>query len=227
MQNRNFLPRRDEPVFDDGRESTDQEIKKLHRRGSTSPDSLEKRTSETDNEADRRFASMSPKEQKAYMAPRSNAPVAAAVIKKLHSDGPQSPDLDELRKAAAVISGRKDATVQAIHKDHRKASERTVDWRALNAMLERGRLVRKLRKLRKSIALPPQDDDTSDGGAIADTGASNNWRDESAPSNTSTQLGPSHAASIREGRPPAQDSDVDPTVAALKRIFAAGPRRGL
>jgi hypothetical protein len=62
-------------------------------------------------------------------------------------------------------------------------------------------------------------------GALADDGANGTWRADPAPSTTTSQLGPRHAASITDGRTPAKPDDV--TVKALKAIFAAGPRRGL
>jgi hypothetical protein len=77
---------------------------------------------------------------------------------------------------------------------------------------------------RKSVSLPPQSGNGAQTRATACTGAENNWRDETAPANNSTQLGPRHAASISNGRAPATQDD--PTVQALKAIFKAGPQRG-
>jgi hypothetical protein len=94
-------------------------------------------------------------------------------------------------------------------------------------MLERGRTIRELRKtfgVEKAVTLPPQDSDSANGGALADDGASGDWRTDPTPSAATTRLGPRHATSISDGRTPATTDDA--AVQALKAIFAAGPQRG-
>ena len=69
-------------------------------------------------------------------------------------------------------------------------------------------------RMAKGASLPPEDDDTVNGGEIADTGASNNWRDQPAPTPRAAPVTDPHTASIRVGRPPPTARDA--TLAAIK-----------
>src|SRR5438105_466857 len=69
-------------------------------------------------------------------------------------------------------------------------------------------------RMAKGASLPPEDDDTANGGEIADTGASNNWRDQPAPTPRAALVTDPHTASIRVGRPPPTEEDA--TVKAIK-----------
>ena len=84
-----------------------------------------------------------------------------------------------------------------------------------------------VRGLRKGAIFPPQSGNADWDNTTANDGANASWQDETAPADKSSQLGPSHAASISSGRVPPEDSDIDPTIKTLKAIFAAGPKRGL
>jgi hypothetical protein len=144
-------------------------------------------------------------------------------IKTVHARGPSRPEPDFLCKFP-VQHLKKDAIDEAIAKAQRQPralhpyAERTVDMAALARMLERGRRLRKL-------GLPPQSANGINGGALADDGADGTWNRDAAPSARTSQLGPRHAASISNGRAPATQDDV--TIAALKVIFRAAPKRGL
>jgi hypothetical protein len=160
-----------------------------------------------------------------------------AALKKLHRRGPTRPD--SLAKRIPT-SGHSDAARAA-----RRLAGQVVEGLvragltpvgALKAMAGSGYsgvdgdsidAIRKIhgRGARKGLVLPPQDDDANGGGAIADTGATNDSRDQATPRTATTRLGPRHTASISDGRAPATQDD--PTVKALKAIFAAGPKRGL
>jgi hypothetical protein len=70
-----------------------------------------------------------------------------------------------------------DATVHEIHKSHESPkslhpyASREVEVGALSQMVSRNKRMRK-------IGFPPQSSNAMSGGAIANTGASNNWDDE-------------------------------------------------
>jgi len=79
----------------------------------------------------------------------------------------------------------------------------------------------------RKLSAPPQSWNGRNDNAVADDGATLGTQRQSAPDAKPTRLGPSHAASMSDGRPQPEDKDVDPTVAALKAIFKAGPKREL
>jgi hypothetical protein len=89
---------------------------------------------------------------------------------------------------------------------------------AIVKMLEHARRLRKL-------GLPPQSGNATWDSTTANDGATGTFLDQTAPGNTSSQLGPRHAASISAARPPAQDVDADPTIAAIKAVFKRGSQR--
>jgi hypothetical protein len=218
----NFLKNKpDAPEFGDGRDITLTELKKVFARGPQRPASLTKRApNAVDTDAEVRAMAMSSRD----VALRSNADEATKIMKSAHARGPDPFLPHTVGDGPLFIERSRDPVVQAIRKAHERprgfgpAGERQVDVRALNAMLERGRRMRKLRK-----GLPPQSANGDNDSRTANTGASNDWRDESAPANTSSQLGTRHAASINNGRAPATQDDV--TVKALKEIVKHGPQR--
>jgi len=178
----------------------------------------------------------------ASVIPCSNDPhkMALSAIRKIHGHGPSRPEpllkavapprrSDVLvarakRLAGELVAGLGKAGIKIAPglrmmagKRSTGLSDESVD--VIKSIHARG--------VRKSIILPGQSSNSGWDNNTADTGATNDWRDEKAPANTSSQLGPSHSASVSAGKPPPQDSDSDPTLTALKRIFAAGPKRGL
>jgi hypothetical protein len=82
-------------------------------------------------------------------------------------------------------------------------------------------------KLEKGIGLPPKSSNITDRGGLADTGATNDWRDETAPHEKPTRLGPAHSASIHDASPLPTQKDAQglgASLDAIKRAHAAGPR---
>jgi len=76
----------------------------------------------------------------------------------------------------------------------------------------------------RKLSAPPQSSNARWDNMTADAGATIGTQRQAAPSAKPSLLGPTHAASIRDGHPLPEDEDV--TVKALKEIYRAGPRRG-
>jgi hypothetical protein len=79
----------------------------------------------------------------------------------------------------------------------------------------------------RKMALPNQSSNSRWDNATADDGATLGVQRQSVPGTKPSLLGPTHAASMNDGRPPPEDSDMDETVKALKQIHAAGPKQEL
>jgi hypothetical protein len=105
------------------------------------------------------------------------ADASVAAIKTIHSYIPDVMEPGDLADAAAEVKISSDATVHEIHKSHESPkslhpyASREVEVGALSQMVSRNKRMRK-------IGFPPQSSNAMSGGAIANTGASNNWDDE-------------------------------------------------
>jgi len=167
---------------------------------------------------------MTSAERAADQAARSNADAATKMLKSAHARGPEPFAADTVGSGPLFIERSRDPTVVEIRKAHGKPrglhphAERQVDMDAIAGMLKDARRLRKL-------GLPPQSDNATWDSTTANDGATGTFRDQTAPGNSSSQLGPRHAASTSAARPPAQDIDSDPTVAAIKAAFKRGPQR--
>jgi hypothetical protein len=155
------------------------------------------------------------------------APNSTAVVKAIQSTGPLQlaaltglppenvslvANTDAMRRATGGPSGDGDATFKGIRKAHERGPG----------------------KLEKGIGLPPESSNGASGnGPYANTGATNNWRDESDMGAVrTTRLGPPHADSVRNPSPlPTRDKADSQGFAAsldaIKGLHAAGPKRGL
>jgi hypothetical protein len=78
----------------------------------------------------------------------------------------------------------------------------------------------------RKVSLPSQSSNARNDSTRADDGASLGTQLQTLPGAKPTRLGPAHASSLSDGKPPPEDSDMDETTKALKRIHAAGPQRG-
>jgi len=99
-------------------------------------------------------------------------------IRKIHAQGSRRLPPDFLHKYESM--GSKDATVAAINKAHAAAGKKPVNLRDLHKMIERGRL--------RKLAFPPESSNSDSNGRIADTGATNSFRDNPAPTNKPTLI---------------------------------------
>lgn len=80
----------------------------------------------------------------------------------------------------------------------------------------------------RKVSAPPQSSNGRWDNTTADAGGSIGTQRQSIPDQKTTRLGPTHAASMSDGKPPPEDSDnEDPSIKAMKAIHAAGPKRGL
>jgi hypothetical protein len=79
----------------------------------------------------------------------------------------------------------------------------------------------------RKMALPPQSGNSRYDDVTADSGATRGTQRQPVPGPKTSRLGPTHAASVSDGKPLPEDTGVDPTVKALKEIFSKGPQRGL
>ena len=173
----------------------------------------------------------------ATVQPCSTSMHSAALnaIRKIHRQGPSRPEpllkggaslsrndvlaAKARRLAGQIVAGLEKANIKpvaglrAMAAGNAGVSEESVD------------AIKKIHAGGARKILPPQSQNATWDNTTADDGAKGAWNDETAPRDKPTQLGPSHAASMRAGRPPPQDTDSDPTVAALKAIFKAGPKR--
>jgi hypothetical protein len=77
----------------------------------------------------------------------------------------------------------------------------------------------------RKLSVPPQSRNAPNSNEMADTGAGSFAR-QPTPDARTTQFGPPHSASITPRQALPTDAE-DPTVKALKAIFAAGPKREL
>jgi len=177
-----------------------------------------------DSDAEVRTMPMTSAERAADQAARSNADAATKMLKNAHARGPEPFLPHTVGDGPLFIEKNRDPTVVEIRKAQGRPhglhphANRQVDMDTVAEMLKH---VRRLRKL----GLPTQSGNATWDSTTAHDGATGSFQDQTAPGNTSSQLGPRHAASISAARPPAQDLDSDPTVAALKAIFKAGPKR--
>jgi hypothetical protein len=103
-------------------------------------------------------------------------------IRQIHAQGSRPLEKDFLHKYDADATLAKNRTVQAIRKIHGEIrGNHPVDMDALKKMV-------RCNRVRKAAGLPPEDADIT-GGGIANTGASNNWRDNPAPATKPTRIG--------------------------------------
>jgi hypothetical protein len=103
-------------------------------------------------------------------------------IRKIHAQGSRPLEKDFLHKYESDSTLAKNRTVQAIRKAHVAVrGNHAIDMDELRKMIRRNRLG-------KAAGLPPEDNDIS-GDGIANTGASNNWRDNPAPTTKPTRIG--------------------------------------
>jgi len=197
--------------YSDGRHLADAAIRKAHRRGPQRPDSLTKRA-KPDAVINAEAAKLLTKRARAL---RSNAPEALNAIKKIQRSG-RRPGFPEHEAQGNPPFGSKSVTAvrkaraDAVHVDgHRMLScnelnkafadsvgKIEVDLDSVTPHRNRGYAtgfyeMSKLEKraFRKGLGRPPESDNALSGGRIAATGATNDWRDQSAPSVRPTLVG--------------------------------------
>jgi hypothetical protein len=212
------------PEYPDGRDLALSQLLQLHARGPTRPSSLAKRAPQVDDDDAVRTMPMTDAERAADKAARSNADAATAMLKSVHAHGPEPFAPDTVCSGPLFIERSRDPTVAEIRKAQDRPhglhpyANRQIDLDAIGEMLKHARRLRKL-------GLPPQSANATWDSITVHDGATGIFRDQTAPGNTSSQLGPRHAASISAARPPAQDVDSDATIAAIKAVFKRGPQR--
>jgi hypothetical protein len=95
---------------------------------------------------------------------------------------------------------------------------RKIHARGVEVMTPDGEWLRKL-------SVPPQSSNGRNDATVADDGATLGTQRQSVPAVQPSRLAPPHSASISP-RNALPTDDEDPTIAALKSIYKAGPKRG-
>jgi len=93
-------------------------------------------------------------------------------FRKIHARGPQPFDFDFLQKFDADAAIGRNAGVREIRKAHQSPLRANISFDARE--LSKAFDARRLRK----VNFPPQSSNAVSGGAVADTGASNRWKDQ-------------------------------------------------
>jgi hypothetical protein len=131
---------------------------------------------------------------------------AARVVEEMAKAG--------IKSASPLLESLSGGAFNGVGADATAAIRKTHD---AGPQIEDGDTMSKLK-----TSLPAQSRNGTNSNEMADTG-SGAFARQPVPSQKPTMFGPTHAASISDGKPPPEDA----TLGALKAIFKAGPKRML
>jgi hypothetical protein len=134
-------------------------------------------------------------------------------IRKVHSRGPQPFDPDFLQKFDSDRTIAKNRTVSAIRKAHQSPLRAQISFDALG--LSKAFATRGMRK----VGFPPQSSNASNATSIADTGATNSWKDQIAPTTKPARVGGQSVTDV------SRSPNIDVVLAAIKQDLSRRAKR--